>query len=76
MPDYRKMYYILFNAITDAVELLDTTSHAAYKLRTAQMQCENIYIEDGILDEEPISPVKYKKEAVQASFPRFYFSSL
>ena len=45
MPDYRKMYLHLFNAVTDALQLMDKGSKAADILRTAQCDCEEIYID-------------------------------
>lgn len=36
MPDYEKMYYTLFNAVTDAIELL----------KQAQIQGEQMFIDD------------------------------
>ena len=48
MPDYEKMYYTLFNAITDALELLEQEQSAdvAIRLATAQCQTEELYMED------------------------------
>ena len=43
MPDYKKMYTALFNAMTDAIE----------KLQKAQIETEEIYISG---DETAISP--------------------
>lgn len=37
MPDYEKMYFELFNAVTSAIS----------KLQDAQKICEEIYIETG-----------------------------
>ena len=34
MPDYKKMYFTLFNELTDAIE----------KLKEAQKRCEELYI--------------------------------
>ena len=34
MPDYKKMYYKLFNAMTDAIEIM----------KQAQIEAEEIYI--------------------------------
>ena len=47
MTDYRKMYHVLFNAITEAVGLLeaDDVLGAAQTLITAQQQTEEIYTE-------------------------------
>ena len=43
MTDYPKMYRILFNAITDALQR-DNITDAAQILITAQQQTEEIYI--------------------------------
>lgn len=32
MPNYKKMYYILFNEITEAIELLQTVQQKAEEL--------------------------------------------
>ena len=45
--DYKKMYLHLFNAGTDALELLPEDYRAAQLLRTAQMVCEELYIQQG-----------------------------
>ncbi len=34
MPDYKKMYFALFNELTDAIE----------RLKEAQKRCEELYI--------------------------------
>ena len=52
MADYKKMYFTLFNKITDAIILLEDendirfekVSVAAEILKNAQIECENIYI--------------------------------
>lgn len=46
MPDYQKMYYLLFNAITDALTELESTGPdaAVQRLKTAQADCEELYI--------------------------------
>ena len=43
MPDYEKMYSILFNAITDAVEMLDAGA-VRNMLMAAQQRCEEVYL--------------------------------
>ena len=47
MPDYEKMYYTLFNAITDAMDAV-THSHSVIDamkiLSDAQIKTEEIYI--------------------------------
>ena len=45
MPDYEKLYHILFNAATDAIELLPDCA-AKQLLITAQQECEERYIGD------------------------------
>ena len=47
MTDYQKMYYTLFNAITDALELAGQGRLAAALdlLRRAQSKAEEMYIE-------------------------------
>ena len=53
MCDYKKMYLILFNAITDIVDTMqsfvlnDTMYDVVEKLKSAQQQCEEIYINHG-----------------------------
>ena len=46
MPDYQKMYFILFNAITDAVESMKQQNYGAAKkiLILAQQETEEIYV--------------------------------
>ena len=48
MPNYEKMYYTLFNAITDALHLMEQgmTVDAAVVLATAQYHTEEMYIEE------------------------------
>ena len=43
MPDYEKLYHIMFNAATDAVELLPE-GEARELLIRAQQECEERYI--------------------------------
>ena len=47
MPDYQKMYLLLFNAITDALEEMENQNlgEAAELLRNAQSDAEDMYIE-------------------------------
>ena len=45
MPDYEKMYYTLFNKITDTIELLEKETA---ELRRIQIQTEEDYISRGI----------------------------
>ena len=46
MPDYEKMYYLLFNAITDALEQIESQNYgnAKAQLISAQQKAEEIYI--------------------------------
>ena len=48
MTDYKKMYSILFNAITDAVELFQKCQplEAVEALKTAQQKTEEMYMKD------------------------------
>ena len=48
MPDYQKMYLLLFNAITDALEEMQNQNYgeAAALLRKAQTDAEEVYIGD------------------------------
>ena len=54
MPDYEKLYRILFNGITDALEVLDKEGDLSAKLALirAQRAAEEHYIEadDGTLE--------------------------
>ena len=45
MADYKQMYKVLFNAVTDALEELHTgeTVEAEYRLKVAQRECEHIF---------------------------------
>ena len=47
MPNYEKMYYTLFNAITDALRLMEENkkTEASIVLATAQCQTEETYME-------------------------------
>ena len=45
MDLYKKMYFILFNAITDALAILPPEHPAAFVLRRAQQTTEEIYIQ-------------------------------
>lgn len=49
MPDYQKLYSILFNAITDTLEDLGKQNYgmAAERLMHAQLTTEALYIESG-----------------------------
>lgn len=48
MPDYQSMYLHLFNAVTDALAIMDKGSGPAEMLRQAQRECEEMYISDGV----------------------------
>ena len=45
MPNYEKLYHLLFNAITDALESIDKDGPACEILKQAQCECEELYIE-------------------------------
>ena len=47
MPDYEKMYHLLFNAITDALEQMEKQNLGSAKdlLTSAQQKTEEIYME-------------------------------
>lgn len=47
MPDYKKMYLILFNAITDALDALDAQKFvlASKTLIDAQRRTEALYLD-------------------------------
>ena len=49
MPDYSKMYLVMFNAATDAVNALQEggVSTAASILIAAQQRCEELYLAAG-----------------------------
>ena len=42
MADYKKLYYKIFNAVTDAEELV---SQATGLMPTAQQECEEMYMD-------------------------------
>ena len=46
MPNYEKMYYTLFNAITDALRLMETEQYpdAAILHAAAQRETEELYM--------------------------------
>lgn len=48
VADYKKLYYKMFNAATDAEKLI---SQAACIMRTAQQECEETYLN---ADETPL----------------------
>ena len=50
--DYQKAYVYLFNAITDALEEMQSESYeyAAERLKEAQLHTEEWYIEEGERD--------------------------
>ena len=53
MADYKRMYFTLFNNVTDAISLLEQTGDIKLKkvsdaieiLKDAQIECEDIYID-------------------------------
>ena len=47
MPDYQKLYTLLFNAVTDALEDLERLNIGAAKARliAAQQQAEELYMD-------------------------------
>ncbi len=49
MPDYQKMYHILFNAISDGLEELERLNIGQAKeyLREGQAHTEELYISQG-----------------------------
>ena len=56
VPPYKKMYFRLFNAITDALRLMEGQdySHAQIILMLAQQQMEELYIESGEKETHPL----------------------
>ncbi len=44
MPDFRKLYYMLFNAITDALSVMEQGTDPTAILITAQQNPEETYI--------------------------------
>ena len=47
MPDYEKLYHIMFNAVTDAIELLPDCAAKMLLIET-QQECEERYINNDI----------------------------
>ena len=47
MPDYERMYRVLFNAITDSLCAMEVNDRAKAEeiLKRAQIVCEEIYID-------------------------------
>lgn len=45
MPDYEKLYHIMFNAATDTERFLEKDTKAFAILCKAQQECEELYIE-------------------------------
>lgn len=47
MPDYKEMYFIIFNAVTDALEAIQKSNigEATELLCRAQQKTESLYIE-------------------------------
>lgn len=48
MPDYQKMYVLMFNAVIDAIEQLEQQNYGKAKeqLILAQQQTEEIYMDE------------------------------
>ena len=48
MTDYKKLYHLLFNAITDALDRIDhlELTSAVQRLKDAQIKAEEIVLED------------------------------
>ena len=53
MPDYQKLYALLFNAVTDALDEMDRLNFGRAKelLMAAQQAAEEAYISDGDIPE-------------------------
>ncbi len=47
MPNYEKMYFRLFNAVSDAIEEMDRCKYCAASeiLIKAQLTCEELYLQ-------------------------------
>ena len=47
MADYERLYQLLFNGVTDAIETIDEQNYgsAREKLISIQQEAENLYIE-------------------------------
>ncbi len=56
MADYKKLYSKMFNAVTDAEALI---SQASRIMRTAQQECEEIYVD---ADDTPLLLIDKPKE--------------
>jgi hypothetical protein len=56
VADYRKLYYKMFNAVTDAEKLV---SQAACMMRTVQRECEETYMD---ADDTPLRLTDKPKE--------------
>ena len=54
MVNYKKLYFRLFNAITDAIEIL----------QKAQIDAEEAYIEDGEDESNSLKVTKFKVHSV------------
>ncbi len=59
MADYRKLYHKAFNALTDAEQLV---SQAGRMMRTAQQECEEMYVES---DDAPVKLANHKPEETE-----------
>ena len=60
MPDYKAMYFTLFNRITDALDALECGKwyQGMQLLKKAQQEGEELYIQDNIETFPPESPQK------------------
>lgn len=68
MPDYEKLYRIVFNGITDALDAIERENYQRAKemLVKAQQAAEDYYVEDG----PPIlSPSLFLMEKTTAGSP-------
>ncbi|MGM9553740.1 MAG: hypothetical protein ACI3V2_05495 [Faecousia sp.] len=48
MPNYEKMYFHLFHAVSDAIEEMDCSNYgtATERLIHAQLACEEMFLQD------------------------------
>lgn len=64
MPDYQRMYTVLFNTITAVLDMLKEgqAMEATYLLKQAQMQTEGLYISAPAeaADKAPAQPLQDK----------------
>ena len=57
MPDYQKLYMLLFNAFTDAIMQIDAQNYGSARavLVKAQQNAEEFYLDDE--NEEPLDHI-------------------